>query len=57
MSHLIKIYAVGKFSYSQTCLKGSPKGRTKSGSLRQVTPNTGSFALYFGSRDPEKVAA
>ena len=24
--------------YSQTCLKGSPKGRTKSGCLRQVTP-------------------
>ena len=24
--------------YSQTCLKGSPKGRTKRGCLRQVTP-------------------
>ena len=24
--------------YSQTCLKGPPKGRTKSGYLRQVTP-------------------
>ena len=24
--------------YSQTCLKGSPKGRTKSVCLRQVTP-------------------
>ena len=24
--------------YSQTCLKGSPKGRTKNGCLRQVTP-------------------
>ena len=26
------------YKYSQTCLKGSPKGRTKSGILRQVTP-------------------
>ena len=25
-------------NYSQTCLKGSPKRRTKSGCLRQVTP-------------------
>ena len=41
--------------YSQTCLKGSPKGRNKSGCLRLVTPDTGAFALYFGSRDPEKV--
>ena len=40
----------------QTCLKGSPKGGTKIGCLRQVTP-TGSFALHFGSRDPENVAA
>ena len=24
--------------YSQNCLKGSPKGRTKSGCSRQVTP-------------------
>ena len=31
--HLYKIT-----KYSQTCLKGSPKGRTKSGCLRQVTP-------------------
>ena len=43
-------------TYSQTCLKGSSKGRTKSGCLRQVTLNTGSFTLYFGSRDPVKVA-
>ena len=43
--------------YSQTCLKGSSKGMTKSGFLRQVTLNTGSFALYFGSMDPENVAA
>ena len=43
--------------YSQTYLKGSPKERTKSGCIRQVTPNTGSFALYLGSRDLEKVAA
>ena len=28
----------GLATYSQTCLKGSPKGRTKSGCLRQVTP-------------------
>ena len=25
-------------TYSQTCLKGSSMGRTKSGCLRQVTP-------------------
>ena len=25
-------------NYSQTCLKGSPKGRAKFGCLRQVTP-------------------
>ena len=38
--------------YSQTCLKGSPKGSLKIGWLRQVT-----FALYFDSRDPVKMAA
>ena len=43
--------------YSQTCLKGSPKGRTKIGFLRQVSPNTGSFTLYFGPKDPENMAA
>ena len=31
-------------------------GKDKSGCLRLVTPDTGAFALYFGSRDPEKVA-
>ena len=38
-------------------LRGHPRGHTKTGWLRQVTLNTGSLALYFGSRDPEKVAA
>ena len=41
--------------YSQTLLKGSSKGRLKIGCLRQATPyNTGSFALYFDSRDPKR---
>ena len=57
-AHTIKnSYYLGRlknYKYSQTCLKGSPKRRTKSGCLRHVT---GSFALIFGSRDPEKVAA
>ena len=52
VTQIIQIY-----TYSQTCLMGSPEGRAKRGCLRQVTLNTGSFALYFGSRDPEKVAA
>ena len=43
--------------YSQTCLKGSPKRRSKGGCIRKVTPQYRFVPLYFGSRDPEKVAA
>ena len=51
------IYSVIKHHYSQTCIKRSPKGRTKTGCFKQVSYNTGSFALHFGTRDLENVAA
>ena len=33
-----RVASLKEYPYSQTCLKGSPKGKTKSGCLRQVTP-------------------
>ena len=33
-----RVATLKEHTYNQTCLKGSPKGRKKSGCLRQVTP-------------------
>ena len=38
-------------------LRGHPRRYAQIGCLRQVPLNTGSFAPYFGSKDPKKVAA
>ena len=54
MCHFTKTSSPYYTQYSQTCLKGSPREGQKVAAQRQVTPYTGSYALYFGSRDQTK---
>ena len=44
-------------NYIQTCLRGHPREGQNVAIKERWPLNTGSFALYFGSRDPEKAAA